>query len=159
MFAKLARVGIIRFSSLQEDSKVTIMAIDDSPLMLTQFERLVSALGYSVVVCQDADKAIDTMLRVKPDAVFIDLNMPGISGFKLIEKIRRQPSLSTTPIAILTGEQKVANRWRAQWSGCEFLTKPLTSGAVPEFQTQLEALLTKLLATANTSTTKSNSNN
>jgi CheY-like chemotaxis protein len=159
MFAKLARVGLVRFSSLQEDKAVTIMAIDDSPLMLTQFERLVSALGYSVVVCQDAEKAIDTMLRVKPDAVFIDLNMPGISGFKLVEKIRRQPLLSATPIAILTGEQKVANRWRAQWSGCEFITKPLVSGAVQEFQTQLEELLTKLLATTPTATTKSNLHN
>jgi CheY-like chemotaxis protein len=159
MFAKLARVGAIRFSPLQDERGVTIMAIDDSPLMLTQFERMVSALGYSVIACQDADKAIDTMLRVKPDVVFIDLNMPGISGFELIKRVRQQPLLSATPIAILTGEQKVSNRWRAQWSGCEFLTKPLTSIAMQEFQTQLEELLAKLLVTANTSATKSNSNN
>lgn len=151
MFAKLARVGVIRFSSLQEENAVTIMAIDDSPLMLTQFERLVSALGYAVAICQEAEKAIEMMLRVKPAVVFIDLNMPGISGFKLIEKIRRQPQLSATPIVILTGEQKVANRWRAQWSGCEFLTKPLTSSGAQEFQSQLEGLLSKLLQTATTS--------
>ena len=135
------------------------MAIDDSPLMLTQFDRLVSAMGYSVVVCQEAEKAIETMLRVKPAAVFIDLNMPGISGFKLIEKIRKQPQLSNIPIAILTGEQKVANRWRAQWSGCEFLTKPLTTGAAHDFQVQLEELLPKLLKTSTALKTKSHSSN
>jgi CheY-like chemotaxis protein len=159
MFAKLARVGVIRFSPTEEDKSVTIMAIDDSPMMLTQFDLLVSAMGYAVVVCQEAEKAIELMLRVKPAVVFIDLNMPGISGFKLIEKIRRQPQLSATPIVILTGEQKVANRWRAQWSGCEFLTKPLTTGATQDFQAQLEELLPKLLKTATSSTTKSHSQN
>jgi CheY-like chemotaxis protein len=159
MFAKLARVGVIRFSPLQEAEAVTIMAIDDSPLMLTQFERMVSALGYAVAMCQEAEKAIEMMLRVKPAVVFIDLNMPGISGFELIKKIRQQPLLSATPLVILTGEQKVANRWRAQWSGCEFLTKPLTSGATQVFQTQLEELLAKLIEPAKTSTTKSHSHN
>ncbi len=149
MFAKLVRVGAIRFTSLPKNAPMTIVAIDDSPLMLTQFERLLSGMGYSVVVCQEANLAIETMLRVKPAAVFIDLNMPGISGFELIKKIRQQSQLNAIPIAILTGEQKIANRWRAQWSGCEFLTKPLNPGSVKDFQVQLEELLPKLLKTSN----------
>jgi CheY-like chemotaxis protein len=162
MFAKLVRRGMIRFIPPPEEpeteQQITIMAIDDSPMMLTQFQQLVTALGYAVVVCQQAENAIETILKVKPAALFIDLNMPGVTGFELIKQIRQQPELAKIPMAILTGEHKFSNRLRAQWSGCEFITKPLTAGAVIDFQAQLEELLAKLLKTATAVSVNSNSN-
>jgi CheY-like chemotaxis protein len=163
MFAKLVRRGMIRFIPPPEEpeteTQMTIMAIDDSPMMLTQFQQLVTALGYAVVVCQQAENAIETILKVKPAALFIDLNMPGVTGFELIKQIRQQPELAKIPMAILTGEHKFSNRLRAQWSGCEFITKPLTAGAVSDFQAQLEELLAKLLKTATAVSVNSTSNN
>jgi CheY-like chemotaxis protein len=147
MFVKLVNMGVVNFTAPQKHTPATIMVIDDSPLMLTQFQHWVSALGYPVVVCQQADLAISTIAQVKPAAVFIDINMPEISGFELVKLIRQQPELAGIPLAILTGEQKLSNKWRAQWSGCEFLTKPLTSAAIGDFQVQLEELLPRLLAT------------
>ena len=146
MFAKLVRVGVVKFPLAPvERLPITIMAIDDSPVMLSQFENLVSGMGYNVVACQDAAKAIETIFKVKPAMIFIDLNMPEISGFELIKQIRQQPQSAQIPLVILTGEQKVSNRWRAQWSGCEFLVKPLSTDAIDEFQLQHAALLTKQL--------------
>jgi CheY-like chemotaxis protein len=163
MFAKLVRRGMIRFIPPPEEPEtepqMTIMAIDDSPMMLTQFQQLVTALGYAVVVCQQAETAIETIVKVKPAALFIDLNMPGVTGFELIKQIRQQPELAKIPMAILTGEHKFSNRLRAQWSGCEFITKPLTAGAVSDFQVQLEELLAKLLKTATAVSVNSTSNN
>jgi CheY-like chemotaxis protein len=163
MFAKLVRRGMIQFIPPPEEpeaeTQMTIMAIDDSPMMLTQFQQLVTALGYAVVVCQQAETAIETIVKVKPAALFIDLNMPGVTGFELIKQIRQQPELAKIPMAILTGEHKFSNRLRAQWSGCEFITKPLTAGAVSDFQAQLEELLAKLLKTATAVSVNSTSNN
>jgi CheY-like chemotaxis protein len=146
MFAKLVKMGVVNFTPTPKTTPATIMVIDDSPLMLTQFQHWVSALGYPVVVCQQADMALETIAKVKPAAVFIDINMPEISGFELVKQIRLRPELAGIPLAILTGEQKLSNKWRAQWSGCEFLTKPLTSAAIGDFQVQLEELLPRLLA-------------
>jgi CheY-like chemotaxis protein len=146
MFAKLANMGLVKFEQHQEPATTTVMAIDDSPILLSQFERWVSALGYQVVTCQEAKNAIDTILAIKPSIIFIDINMPEVSGFELVKQIRQQPDLKQIPLAILTGEQKHSNKWRAQWSGCEFLTKPLTSAAIGEFQIQLEELIPRLLA-------------
>lgn len=145
-FAKLVKMGVVSFPALQKNIHGTIMVIDDSPVMLTQFKNWVSALGYPVVICQQAEMALAIMLKVKPSAVFIDINMPGISGFELVKQIRQQPELSDIPLAILTGEQKLSNKWRAQWSGCEFLNKPLTPASIGDFQVQLEELLPRLLA-------------
>jgi CheY-like chemotaxis protein len=150
MFAKLVRIGLVNFKSHQEPVNTTVMAIDDSPVLLSQFERWVSALGYQVVTCQDAKTALDKILAIKPSVIFIDINMPEISGFELVKQIRQQPDLRQIPLAILTGEQKHSNKWRAQWSGCEFLTKPLTHTEIGEFQIQLEELIPRLLASVST---------
>jgi CheY-like chemotaxis protein len=145
MFAKLSRIGLVKFQPHQKHTIATVMVIDDSPVLLSQFNHWVSALGYVVTTCQDAKNAIDAIKKAKPSVIFIDINMPEISGFELVKQIRQQPDLRSIPLTILTGEQKLSNKWRAQWSGCEFLTKPLTSTGVSDFQVQLEELIPRLL--------------
>jgi CheY-like chemotaxis protein len=145
MFAKLAKMELVKFQLPKKTTPSTIMVIDDSPLLLAQFKNWVSALGYPVVICQDAAIALNTIAKVMPAAIFIDINMPVFSGFELVKQIRLQPELAGIPLTILTGEQRLSNKWRAQWSGCEFLTKPLTSNAISDFQVQLEELLPRLL--------------
>ena len=145
MFAKLARIGLVKFQPHQQHVTATVMVIDDSPVLLSQFNHWVSALGYEVKTCQEAKNAIGIIKKIKPAVIFIDINMPEISGFELVRKIRQQPELRSIPLIILTGEQKLSNKWRAQWSGCEFLTKPLTAAAIGDFQVQLEELIPRLL--------------
>ncbi len=145
MFAKLGRIGLIKFQPPQKHTIATVMVIDDSPILLSQFNHWVSALGYVVTTCQDAKNAIAAIKKAKPSVIFIDINMPEISGFELVKQIRQQPDLRAIPLTILTGEQKLSNKWRAQWSGCEFLTKPLTTTGIGDFQVQLEELIPRLL--------------
>jgi CheY-like chemotaxis protein len=148
MFARLAKAGLINLDAPGQSAPSVIMIIDDSPLVLKQFQHWVTALGYPVVACQNAATALSSILQVKPASIFIDINMPGISGFDLVKQIRQQPEISAIPLVILTGEQKLSNKWRAQWSGCEFLNKPLSVADVGEFQAQLQELLQRLVAAA-----------
>ena len=145
MFAKLSRIGLVKFQPHKKHTITTVMVIDDSPVLLSQFNNWVSALGYVVTTCQDANKAIAAIKKAKPSVIFIDINMPEISGFELVKQIRQQPDLRAIPLTILTGEQKLSNKWRAQWSGCEFLSKPLTAAGIGDFQVQLEELIPRLL--------------
>jgi CheY-like chemotaxis protein len=147
MFAKFVRVGLVSFQPPKKDTPAPIVVVDDSPIILSQFQHWVGGLGYPVVACQESETALATIVEVDPAAIFIDINMPGISGFELVKQIRKQPQLAAIPLVILTGEQKLSNRWRAQWSGCEFLTKPLASGDMDDFQARLEELLINLVGT------------
>jgi CheY-like chemotaxis protein len=146
MFARLIKTGLVNLDEEKAASPSIIMIIDDSPLVLKQFQHWVSALGYPVMACQNASSALSTILQVKPASIFIDINMPGISGFELVKEIRQQPQIASIPLVILTGEQKLSNKWRAQWSGCDFLTKPLSNSDVGEFQAQLQEMLQRLVA-------------
>ena len=144
VFSKLISNGLVTLDLPVDRAVPEILIVDDSPLVLKQFERLVTSWGYRVKVSQTSVSAIPTMLLSNPAIVFLDINMPGVTGFDLVKKIRRHPKLAPIPLVMLTAEKTLSNNWRAQWSGCRFLTKPLAPNEVPDFQVELRMLLEEL---------------
>jgi CheY-like chemotaxis protein len=121
-----------------------IFIVDDSPVLLKQFRVLVESWGYQVETCSQALAAVDIMMQHQPAVVFLDINMPGTSGFELIKLIRRQPQLSDVPLVLLTAEKTVSNQWRAQWASCKFLAKPRSTEEISGFKLELQTLLQEL---------------
>ncbi|NJO39167.1 MAG: response regulator [Cyanobacteria bacterium CRU_2_1] len=143
-FAQLINNGLVTLKSPMKPSMAQIVIVDDSPLILKQFRSLVTSWGYQVKLSQDPVTALQTILQSNPVIIFLDINMPEITGFELVKQIRRQPELASIPLVMLTAEKTLSNNWRAQWSGCRFLTKPLTPKEVPDFQMELRLLLEEL---------------
>lgn len=139
--AQLVNKGLITVQSTAHHGEPEILIIDDSPLMLQQFQLLVSSWGYKVRSHADPTSALEIITQSNPVAIFLDINMPEISGFDLLKQIRRQPTLAAIPLIMLTAERTLSNNWRAQWSGCKFLSKPLSPGEIPKFQQELRTLL------------------
>jgi CheY-like chemotaxis protein len=154
-FLKLHRAGIIEFQSSSAETP-SILVVDDSPLFLKQFNHWINNIGYSFLPCSDAEKAINTIAQAKPSIVFLDVNMPIISGFELMEKIRANSEWANLPVVILTGDSKLSNKWRAQWGGCEFLAKPASTAENASFQGVLQELISKLLQPAASTSKVSN---
>lgn len=126
-----------------------IVIIDDSLALLKQFEKIVTNWGYTARCCNDALKAVDFLLKSPPQIIFLDVNMPHLSGFELIKQIRIQPKLSSIPLVILTAENTIMNNYRAKWSKSIFLTKPLHKDDVNNFRSDLRNLLEKMLNYSN----------
>jgi CheY-like chemotaxis protein len=147
IFAQLIKDGLVKLEIADGERIVPeILVIDDSALVLQQFEHLVRSWGYRVSLVQNPLQAVENMLASLPDIVFLDVNMPDISGFDLVKTIRYQPQLSHIPVVILTSERTLNNNWRAKWSGCHFLSKPVELAEVSKFQLRLKALLNEILA-------------
>jgi CheY-like chemotaxis protein len=147
-FAKLARAGVIQLVPPEQVANPTIMVIDDSPLVLRQFQEWVGSFGHAVLLCQHAEQAIAMMTQTKPSLIFIDINLPQISGFELVKQMRMIPEMAKIPVVIMTAEQKLSNKWQAQWSNCEFLTKPVSAEDLAMFPSQLQTLIQNLIFTA-----------
>lgn len=128
-----------------EISTPTIAIIDDSPVLLKNFEKIVTDWGYSVRCCNDALLALNFLLESPPEMIFLDVNMPNLSGFQLMKMIRLQPELNSIPLVVLTAEKTLMNRQRAKWSKSVFLTKPLTSEEINLFKSDLKSLLQTML--------------
>ncbi len=148
-FAKLSQSGLVSLKVPLEDQTMIgqkrVFVVDDSPVLLQQFQRLVTKFGYKVYTCGEPLNAVEAMLNIEPDLVFIDINMPGINGFELIKQIRRKSLLSSIPLVLLTAEKSVSNQWRANWANCKFLAKPRTKEEVEQFQTELQQLLQEII--------------
>lgn len=154
-FANLIGKGLVEVKSpstgtAKTDLQQEIFIVDDSQILVEQFRHLVTSWGYRVNYSNNALTAVQTMLESKAVAVFLDVNMPGASGFDLIKQIRRQPQLSSLPLVLLTAEKTVSNQWRAQWASCKFLAKPRTSAEIPVFRTELRQMLEEIAPIANT---------
>jgi CheY-like chemotaxis protein len=145
VFAKLIEQGLVSLrlpsgeTIAPENSEIVV--IDDSALVLQQFDGLAKRWGYRIKLINNPLKAVDEMLLSPPAIVFLDVNMPEMTGFDLAKAIRYQPQLKQVPLVILTAERTLNNNWQARWSGCQFLSKPMASEEVPQFQLKLKALI------------------
>ena len=145
-FASLSQKGLVTITRHKNTATSTtrLFIVDDSPVILQQFKSVVTNLGYQVNCCSDALTAVSEMLAFKPAAIFLDVNMPEVSGFQLIKQIRLQPQLASVPLVILTAENSLSNKMRAEWSKSKFLSKPLNSSDMSTFYSTLRSLLQEI---------------
>ncbi|OYQ62183.1 hypothetical protein B9G53_23390 [Pseudanabaena sp. SR411] len=128
------------------ETRPKVMIVDDSPVLLKQFGNLLTSWGYQLSLVSDSANATKQILSEKPNIVFMDINMPNLNGFELIKQIRRQPSLASIPLVLVTSENTITNNFRAKWANCRFLSKPRTSNDIQEFREQVRAILQDLIA-------------
>jgi DNA-binding response OmpR family regulator len=79
----------------------TILVVDDDPGIRGLLDQTLRRKAYSVVFAADGDSGFDLFRRISPDAVVLDLNMPGMDGMMLLEKVRELNE--RVPVIILTG--------------------------------------------------------
>jgi CheY-like chemotaxis protein len=145
MFGKLIRGQLVTLqlppNFVSATSGPEVFILDDSPVFLQQFQALVKGWGYQVHYWSNTSTAIQKMLDAHPSVIFLDVNMPGMTGFDMIKEVRRQPQLASLSLVLLTAENSLSNQWRAKWGNCKFLAKPRTPEEIPTFQTELRTLL------------------
>jgi two-component system, chemotaxis family, response regulator PixG len=108
-----------------------IACIDDSIAVYKSLERIIADRGYRSFGVQDPLKIITSLIRNKPDLIFLDLVMPVTNGYEVCEQIRKTPSLANIPIIILTGNDGLIDRVRTKFVGANaFLGKPIEPAAV-----------------------------
>ncbi|MEO8347793.1 MAG: response regulator [Acidobacteriota bacterium] len=102
-----------------------VVVVDDEPTVGEAVRDLLAAEGYDVQTPGDAQSALPELLRVAPDLVILDVNMPGMSGWEFCSLLRRQSATRTVPVLFLTGRQDVRDRITAmQVGGSDYLAKP-----------------------------------
>jgi two-component system, chemotaxis family, response regulator PixG len=108
-----------------------IACIDDSILIYQSLERILTENHYRCYGVQDPLKIMPSLIRNKPDFIFLDLLMPITNGYEVCEQIRKTPSLKHIPVIILTGKDGLIDRMRSKMVGATgFLGKPVEAEAV-----------------------------
>jgi signal transduction histidine kinase len=105
-----------------------ILVIDDEPANTTILNRLLTQAGYSdVAIVNDSRRAIDAYESFRPDIVLLDLHMPEIDGFAILEQLADATQQGIRPpVLVLTADATRSSMERALRMGAaDFITKPL----------------------------------
>lgn len=105
----------------------TIMLVDDEPVMLDIVQALLEEVGYEhFISIVDSTKAIDVLVSKNPDILLLDLDMPEVDGFQVLQAIRTLEGFEHLPVIILTASEDPDSKLKALELGAtDFLSKPV----------------------------------
>lgn len=102
-----------------------ILIVDDGPRTREMYSMLLSKQGHQVETAADGWSAIEIVENFNPDAVLLDVGMPGLNGFDTCEKIRAQPAGKDAVLVAVTGWAQHEVQERADEAGFDgILVKP-----------------------------------
>jgi signal transduction histidine kinase/DNA-binding response OmpR family regulator len=88
---------------------IRVLVVDDEQANRELLAEILNSAGYSVTLAAGGREAIELARSTKPDLVVLDLMMPGVSGFDVVEAIRADEATRATPIMVVTGKDLTAD--------------------------------------------------
>jgi len=121
-------------------AKRLVLIVEDDRSVRDLIRAYLQMSGYEVLVAYDGAEALNHVRSANPDAMILDINMPVMDGFTVLEKLSETAS-PHLPVLVLTARHASADVRRAITLGArDFLAKPFT-------EVQLTARVTRLLRT------------
>jgi two-component system, OmpR family, response regulator MprA len=114
-----------------------VLVVDDDRAVREALRRALTLGGYEVQVADDGKQALESVVRSLPEAVVLDIGLPGIDGLELCRQVRRLGN--HVPILMLTARDAVSDRIDGLDVGADdYMVKPFDVG---ELKARLRALL------------------
>jgi two-component system response regulator MprA len=121
-------------------TRVRILVVDDERAVRESLRRALELEGYEIELAADGREALSRLTEngdVQPDAVILDVLMPGVDGLEVCRRLRRGGN--TVPVLMLTARDEIENRVAGLDAGADdYVTKPF---ALEELVARVRALL------------------
>lgn len=103
-----------------------ILIVDDSPVIVETITDILESAGHEIHASNNGKEAYDLIRKLRPDVVFLDINMPGMDGVELLENLKPSPE-DPWSIIMMTGERDVLKIEKSYRYGItHFLHKPFS---------------------------------
>lgn len=108
------------------NDQASILVVDDEYDNLYLIHDMLVPHGYKVHLASSGQEAMDLAQGSSPDVILLDINMPGMDGFRVLEYLKSDGQTRFVPVVMVTGQGDVSHRIRALELGADdFLTKPV----------------------------------
>lgn len=105
--------------------KGRILVVDDEPGIVDIARANLEGYGYEVISAVDGSEALARIKRERPDLVILDILMPEMDGWEVLERIESDPDMSGIPVIMLTARASDEDVLRGLETGAvEYMTKP-----------------------------------
>jgi CheY-like chemotaxis protein len=110
----------------------SILCIDDDVSLLEILVKKLTLDGYTVRTASDRDTIVAELRKLpSPDLILLDVGLPGVSGFDLLQKLRQHPNLGSVPVIMLTGRVSPEDVLHGMTNGADgYVSKPFQFDAL-----------------------------
>jgi len=116
-----------------------VLVVDDEPNILLSLEFLMQQAGFEVTTAEDAEQAQVLICQQVPDLILLDISLPGMSGFDLLEQLRADDATRQLPVVMLTAHGREVEKEKGMALGAsDYITKPFSTR---ELVSRVQALL------------------
>ncbi len=110
-----------------------IVIVDDDPVMAETMQTLLTDDGHNVVVMTSGKEALDKIPSIAPDCVLLDLMMPGIDGFTVIQELAKDKNLADTRYIVVSAKAYEFDKQQAYRHGAHgYVIKPINPSTFTE---------------------------
>lgn len=93
-----------RSSGIEETQREHVLVVDDSDTIAEQLDVVLRQDGYTVSIAKSGQEALSKIKELRPDAILLDLMMPEMSGFEVLERLRSTPHAQRIPVLVITAK-------------------------------------------------------
>ncbi len=116
----------------------TILVVEDGLTDMQMISQYLEQAGYKVMGAKSSEEAQEKITQNKPDVIFLDVILPGKSGFEICRELKDNPNTSTIPVVFCsTKNSDVDKMWGDMLGADAYLSKPVQKN-------ELEGVLQKL---------------
>ena len=109
----------------------TVLIVDDSPTEVHVLKTWLEKNGFMTLTAESGEEGIQKARNQKPDAIIMDVIMPGMSGFQATRQLTKDPETSGIPIVMVTTKgQETDKIWGMRQGAVAYLPKPVTEKQV-----------------------------
>jgi CheY-like chemotaxis protein len=102
-----------------------ILLVEDEKNNILGVRTCLDAVGYEVEIAENGELGMEAVQRSHPDLILLDLMLPKLNGFEVLESLKNNPETSKIPIIVLTAKAEEEDRQRAAELGADaYMTKP-----------------------------------
>jgi len=102
-----------------------ILAIDDEPIYHKMIEHALKPLGYEVDFALEGMQGLNAASAIEPDVIITDVMMPGMNGYEVVRRLRKNPRFMYLPVLVLTSKAELGDKLAAFESGADdYMSKP-----------------------------------
>jgi twitching motility two-component system response regulator PilH len=115
-----------------------ILIVDDSPTELHVLAKILQQAGHEALTAADGEAGIAVAKAHGPDAILMDVVMPGINGFQATRKLSRDPKTQHIPVVMVTTKDQDTDReWGLRQGAKGYLIKPVDGRELLQKLTEL----------------------
>lgn len=114
-----------------------ILVVDDEQNILQMVNQTLTRSGYKVTTSADGKDALEKVQANKPDLIILDIMMPYLDGFEVLQALRRKPETRNTPVIFLTAKNNDMDIFKGWQAGVNcYLIKPFNPSELIKYVKQ-----------------------